>query len=163
SNFDVCPLKILLTASEREPALGHVFARDNVVGKTRTPYGGFVTNLGPRMFAAIVQRNRGLMVRRRGIRRGNLRARGRLQNRRRWRGRRSLGASGTLPWGGVRNFRGGRSAGDWRAYENGLLLGNFGGTLPKRRISTLLAVANDAFIDQEDVGFHIAMLHGLAL
>ena len=55
SDFDVGPLKILLAASETEAALGHVFARDNVVGKTRTPYGGFVTDLGPGMFAAVVQ------------------------------------------------------------------------------------------------------------
>ena len=60
-------------------------------------------------------------------------------------------------------FRGrGRTGHRPSPYENGLLFGGFCSPLPERRISTLLAIANDAFIDQEDVGFHVALFHGLA-
>src|SRR5271157_2970681 len=48
------------------------------------------------------------------------------------------------------------------AYQNGLFFRDFRRALPKGGIATLFAKANDALIDEEDVGFHVALLHRLA-
>jgi hypothetical protein len=56
SDLDVSPLKILLAAPETQAAFGHVFAGNDVVGEARAANGSFVTDLGARVFTAVVQR-----------------------------------------------------------------------------------------------------------
>lgn len=47
--------------------------------------------------------------------------------------------------------------------RSGLLSGSGGNTLPKGRVAAVLAEANDAFVDHEDVRFRLGLVHGLLL
>src|SRR5579859_3060699 len=82
-DFDIGPLKILLTAPETDAALGHVFAGNDVVREARPPDASFVVDLGTRVFAAVVhwRSRRGIGFLRGVERRSSLRGRSQLRAR----------------------------------------------------------------------------------